>query len=129
MERFDKQRLLKAKYLSLPKLKEVRNEKRLKRKREEDEIQKDVDHLEDGRLSFREIGQRVERKQATVMRIRHRWMVEETTDRWGQSHRFCWHIVRVAVMDRSTTSQQIQSVTYFSVSPRTIRRHLPHSAL
>ncbi|GFW69696.1 transposable element Tcb1 transposase [Trichonephila clavipes] len=37
-------------------------------------------------LSFREIGERVGRNQATVMWICHRWMQEETTDRRGQSH-------------------------------------------
>ncbi|GFW83065.1 uncharacterized protein TNCV_4604921 [Trichonephila clavipes] len=46
-ECFDKQKLLQAKYSSLQKIKEVRNEKRLKRKREDDETQKYVqDHLE-----------------------------------------------------------------------------------
>ncbi|GFU03134.1 transposable element Tcb2 transposase [Trichonephila clavipes] len=48
MERFDKQRLLKAQYSSLQKTKEVRKENRLKKKREDDEIQKNVDHLENG---------------------------------------------------------------------------------
>ncbi|GFX17004.1 HTH_38 domain-containing protein [Trichonephila clavipes] len=37
-------------------------------------------------LSFREIGQRVRQNQATVMRICHRWMQEEVTDRQGRSH-------------------------------------------
>ncbi|GFV53844.1 HTH_38 domain-containing protein [Trichonephila clavipes] len=37
-------------------------------------------------LSFREIGQRVGRNQATVRRICHRWMQEDMTDRQGQSH-------------------------------------------
>ncbi|GFW53102.1 hypothetical protein TNCV_3293511 [Trichonephila clavipes] len=32
-------------------------------------------------LFFREIGQRVGRNQATVMRICHRWMQKETTNR------------------------------------------------
>ncbi|GFX85289.1 transposable element Tcb1 transposase [Trichonephila clavipes] len=37
-------------------------------------------------LSFREIGSRVGRNQATVMWICDRWMQEGTTDRRGQSH-------------------------------------------
>ncbi|GFT89215.1 hypothetical protein TNCV_3085891 [Trichonephila clavipes] len=34
-------------------------------------------------ISFREMGQRVGRKQATVVRICHRWMQKEMTDRLG----------------------------------------------
>ncbi|GFW69979.1 transposable element Tcb1 transposase [Trichonephila clavipes] len=37
-------------------------------------------------LSFREIGSRVGRNQATVMRIYDRWMQEGTTDQRGRSH-------------------------------------------
>ncbi|GFV44397.1 transposable element Tcb1 transposase [Trichonephila clavipes] len=37
-------------------------------------------------LSFREIGSRVGRNQATVMRICDRWMQEGMTDRRGRSH-------------------------------------------
>ncbi|GFW88950.1 transposable element Tc1 transposase [Trichonephila clavipes] len=37
-------------------------------------------------LSFREIGQRVGRNQATVMRICHLWMQEKTADRRGRLH-------------------------------------------
>lgn len=91
-------------------------------------------------LSFREIGQRVGRNQATVMRICNRWMQEGTTDRRGRSHpprcttaRDDRHIVRMAVMDRAATSrtiaQQIQSVTHHSVSARTIRRRLQQSGM
>ncbi|GFV33590.1 transposable element Tc1 transposase [Trichonephila clavipes] len=74
-------------------------------------------------LSFREIGQRVRQNQATVLRICHRWMQEETTERRGRSHSLrCTtalddrRIVRIAVMDRAATSrtvpQQIRSVTH-----------------
>ncbi|GFT67879.1 paired domain-containing protein [Trichonephila clavipes] len=45
MEHLDKQRLLKAKYSCLQKTKEVRKEKKDSRGREDDEIQKTVDHL------------------------------------------------------------------------------------
>ncbi|GFT64882.1 hypothetical protein TNCV_2256941 [Trichonephila clavipes] len=58
-----------------------------------------------------EIGQRVGRNQATVVRICHRWMQEETMDRRGGSHpprctiaRDIRRIVRMAVMDCATTS-------------------------
>ncbi|GFT58403.1 hypothetical protein TNCV_2119021 [Trichonephila clavipes] len=48
MECFDKQRLLRAKYYCLEKTKEVRKEKRLKRKKEDDELLKNADDLEYG---------------------------------------------------------------------------------
>ncbi|GFV74227.1 transposable element Tcb1 transposase [Trichonephila clavipes] len=89
-------------------------------------------------LSFREIGSRVGRNQTTVMRICDHWMQEGT--RHGQSHppqcitsREDRQIVRMAVTDRSVTSrtiaQHIESVTYHSVSARTIRRRLQQSDL
>lgn len=91
-------------------------------------------------LSFREIGDRVGRNQATVMRICNRWMQEGTTDRRDRLHpprctttRDDRHIVRMAVMDRSATSrtisQQIRSVAQQSVSARTIRRRLQQSGM
>ncbi|GFV71639.1 hypothetical protein TNCV_3534301 [Trichonephila clavipes] len=66
------------------------------------------------------------------MRMCHRWMQKETTDRWHQSNpprcttsREDRRIVRLAVMDPTFTSriiaQQIQSVTHHSVTARTIR--------
>ncbi|GFS82192.1 transposable element Tcb1 transposase [Trichonephila clavipes] len=90
--------------------------------------------------SFREIGYRVGRNQATIMRICDRWMQEGTTDRRGQSYppqcttsREDRQIVRMAVTDRSVTSriisQHIESVTHHSVSARTIRRRLQQSGL
>ncbi|GFU77275.1 hypothetical protein TNCV_4853761 [Trichonephila clavipes] len=36
-------------------------------------------------LSFKEIGQHVGRNQARVIRIRHHWIQEETTDRRGRT--------------------------------------------
>ncbi|GFX54745.1 transposable element Tcb1 transposase [Trichonephila clavipes] len=42
--------------------------------------------VQGGTQGGREIGQRVGRKQVTVMRICHRWMPEETMDRWGRLH-------------------------------------------
>ncbi|GFW34068.1 uncharacterized protein TNCV_287521 [Trichonephila clavipes] len=48
MERLHKQRLLRAKYTCLQKTKEVRKEKSFKRKKEDDEILKNADHLEYG---------------------------------------------------------------------------------
>ncbi|GFS93668.1 uncharacterized protein TNCV_798131 [Trichonephila clavipes] len=45
MERFDKQRLLNSKCSCLQKTKEVRKEKRLKRKIKDDEFQKNVDQI------------------------------------------------------------------------------------
>ncbi|GFW34532.1 uncharacterized protein TNCV_3104331 [Trichonephila clavipes] len=48
MECLDKQRLLRAKYYCLQKTKEVRKEKRLKRKKEDDELLKNADDLEYG---------------------------------------------------------------------------------
>ncbi|GFW85075.1 transposable element Tcb1 transposase [Trichonephila clavipes] len=91
-------------------------------------------------LSFREIGSRVGRNQATVMRICDRWMQDDTTDRRGRSHqpqcttsRKDRQIVRMAVMDRSVTSRtvarHIESVTHHSVSVLTIRRRLQQSDL
>ncbi|GFX51398.1 transposable element Tcb1 transposase [Trichonephila clavipes] len=82
-------------------------------------------------LSSRDIGQILGRKQATVLRICHRWMQEERKDRWGRSHpprciTACddgW-IVRLAVMDPATPlrtiAQHIQSVTHHSVATDTI---------
>ncbi|GFV85593.1 uncharacterized protein TNCV_3774171 [Trichonephila clavipes] len=53
MECLDKQRLLRAKYSCLQKkTKEVRKEKRLKRKKEDDELLKNADHLEYGAGMF-----------------------------------------------------------------------------
>ncbi|GFW80892.1 transposable element Tcb1 transposase [Trichonephila clavipes] len=91
-------------------------------------------------LSFREIGSRVGRHQTTVMRISDCWMQEGTTNRHGRSHppqctisREDRQIVRMAVTDRSVTSrtveQHIESVTYHSVSARTIRNRLQQSGL
>ncbi|GFX39993.1 uncharacterized protein TNCV_2647561 [Trichonephila clavipes] len=48
----DKQRLLRAKYSCLQKTKEVRKEKRLKRKKEDDELLKNADDLEYGAGMF-----------------------------------------------------------------------------
>ncbi|GFT61086.1 transposable element Tcb1 transposase [Trichonephila clavipes] len=62
-------------------------------------------------LSFREIGSRVGRTQATVMGICEHWMQEDTKDRCGRLHppqctTLCEdrQIVRMAVTDRSVTS-------------------------
>ncbi|GFU87477.1 transposable element Tcb1 transposase [Trichonephila clavipes] len=74
------------------------------------------------------------------MRICGRWMQEGTTDRCGRSHspqcttsREDRQIVRMAVTDRSVTSQTVaqhtESVTHHSVSARTIRRRLQQSGL
>ncbi|GFW99287.1 uncharacterized protein TNCV_3981121 [Trichonephila clavipes] len=52
MECLDKQRLLRAKYSCLQKTKEVRKEKRLKRKKEDVELLKNADHLEYGAGMF-----------------------------------------------------------------------------
>ncbi|GFX64686.1 transposable element Tcb1 transposase [Trichonephila clavipes] len=91
-------------------------------------------------LSFREIGSRVGRNQATVMRICDRWMQQGTTDRRGRSHppqcntsREDRQIVRMKVTDHSVTSRtiahHIESVTHHSESARTIRRRLQQSGL
>ncbi|GFW29156.1 transposable element Tcb1 transposase [Trichonephila clavipes] len=74
------------------------------------------------------------------MRICDRWIQKGTTDRRGRSHPpQCItslegrQIVPMAVTDRSVTSrtvaQHIESVTYHSVSARTIRRRLQQSGL
>ncbi|GFT24998.1 transposable element Tcb1 transposase [Trichonephila clavipes] len=87
-----------------------------------------------------EIGSRVVRNQTTVMRICDRWIQESTMDRRGRSHppqcttsREDRQIVCKAVTNRSVTSrtvaQYIESVTYHSVSARTIRRRLQQSDL
>ncbi|GFX93275.1 uncharacterized protein TNCV_4761541 [Trichonephila clavipes] len=53
MECLDKRRLLRAKYYCLQKTKEVRKEKkRLKRKKEDDELLKNADNLEYGAKMF-----------------------------------------------------------------------------
>ncbi|GFX05415.1 transposable element Tc1 transposase [Trichonephila clavipes] len=65
-------------------------------------------------LSFREIGQRVGRNQATVMQIYHCWMQERTTDRRRRSlsprcttaREDRW-IVHMEMMDRAATSRTI----------------------
>ncbi|GFY65879.1 transposable element Tcb1 transposase [Trichonephila inaurata madagascariensis] len=90
-------------------------------------------------LSFREIGQRVGRNQATVMQICHCWMQERTTDHRGRSNSSCCtacedrRIVRVAVTDRAapsrTIAQQIQPVTHHSVPARSIRRRFQQSGM
>ncbi|GFV11268.1 transposable element Tc1 transposase [Trichonephila clavipes] len=88
-------------------------------------------------LSFREIGQRVGRNQATVMRISHHWMRDEMTDRshpplctTARDNRL---IVCMSVMNRVSTSRiiarDIQSATHHSVSSPTIRRHLPQRGI
>ncbi|GFU37803.1 transposable element Tcb1 transposase [Trichonephila clavipes] len=88
----------------------------------------------------REIGSRVGRSQATVMRICDRWMQEGTTDRSGRSHPpQCTtthenrHIVHMALTDLSVRTrscvQLIETVTHHSVSARTIRRRLQQSGL
>ncbi|GFW55037.1 transposable element Tcb1 transposase [Trichonephila clavipes] len=72
------------------------------------------------------------------MWISDRWMQKGTTDRPGRSHppqcttsRADRQVVRMAVTDRSITSrtiaQHIESVTYHSVSARTVRRRLQQS--
>ncbi|GFX75546.1 transposable element Tcb1 transposase [Trichonephila clavipes] len=87
----------------------------------------------DCELCFREIDSRVGRNQTTVMRMFDRWMQEGTTDRRGRSHppqctTSCEdrQISHMAGTDHSVTSrtiaQHIESVTYHSVSARTIRR-------
>ncbi|GFU94756.1 transposable element Tcb1 transposase [Trichonephila clavipes] len=74
------------------------------------------------------------------MRICNRWMQEGTTDQRDRSHppqcttsREDRQIVRMTVTDRSvpsrTIAQDIESVTYHSVSTRTIRRRLQQSSL
>ncbi|GFV76220.1 transposable element Tcb1 transposase [Trichonephila clavipes] len=74
------------------------------------------------------------------MRISNHWMQKCTMDRRGQSHppqcttsREDMQIVRMAVTDRSVTSrnriQLIESVTHYSVSARTIGRHLQQRGL
>ncbi|GFU64926.1 transposable element Tcb1 transposase [Trichonephila clavipes] len=74
------------------------------------------------------------------MWICDRWMQEGTMDGRGGSHspqcttsREDRQIVRMAVVDRSVTSQtvaqHIESVTHHSVSARTIRRRLQQSGL
>ncbi|GFT14438.1 transposable element Tcb1 transposase [Trichonephila clavipes] len=91
-------------------------------------------------LSFRQIGSRVGRNQAIVMRICDRWMQKGTTDRRGPSHppecttsRVDRQIVCMAVTYHSVTSrtvaQHIESVRHHSVSARTIRRRLQQSGL
>ncbi|GFX73732.1 hypothetical protein TNCV_4290481 [Trichonephila clavipes] len=75
----------------------------------------------DSELSFIKIGQDVARNQATVMRVCHHWIQDETMDQSGQSPlpsftiaRDDRRIVRMAVMDLAATSrimaQHIQSV-------------------
>ncbi|KFM64106.1 Transposable element Tc1 transposase, partial [Stegodyphus mimosarum] len=91
-------------------------------------------------LSFREIGSRVGRNKATVLRIWDRWMQEGKTDRRVRSQpplcttsRDDRNIVRMAVTDRSVTSrtiaQNIQSVTHHPLSARTIRRCLQQNGV
>ncbi|GFV65311.1 transposable element Tc1 transposase [Trichonephila clavipes] len=87
-----------------------------------------------------EIGSCVGRNQTTVMRTCDRWMQEGTTGRRGRSYPpQCTtssenrQIVRMAVTDRSVTSQTvaqpIECVTHHSLSTRTIRRRLQQSGL
>ncbi|GFW39656.1 transposable element Tcb1 transposase [Trichonephila clavipes] len=83
----------------------------------------------DFRLSFKEIGQRVGRNQATVMRICHPWMQEETRDQRGRLHSPCCtttrddrQIVLMTEMNQAVTSRILsqQFVMHHSVSARTI---------
>ncbi|GFY32926.1 uncharacterized protein TNCV_2876751 [Trichonephila clavipes] len=59
-------------------------------------------------LSFREIGQRVGRNQATVMRFCHRWMQEEMMDRSHPPRSTAApddrRILRMTVMDLAASS-------------------------
>ncbi|GFV73593.1 transposable element Tcb1 transposase [Trichonephila clavipes] len=93
-----------------------------------------------GRDCLRAIGRRVGRNQATMMRICHRWMQEETIDQRCRTHTPCCttvyddtRIVHISVMDHAATSrtiaQHIQSITHHSVFARTIRRHLQQSGM
>ncbi|GFX54560.1 HTH_Tnp_Tc3_2 domain-containing protein [Trichonephila clavipes] len=74
------------------------------------------------------------------MRICHRWMQEEATERQGRSQpsrcttaRDDRRIVGMALMDRAATSRtialHIQSITHLSVSTQTIRHRLQQSGL
>ncbi|GFV97820.1 transposable element Tcb1 transposase [Trichonephila clavipes] len=65
-------------------------------------------------LSFKEIGSRVGRSQATAMQICDRWMQDDTTDRSGRSHspqcttlREDRQNMRMAVTDRSVISRTV----------------------
>ncbi|UYV69939.1 hypothetical protein LAZ67_7001272 [Cordylochernes scorpioides] len=81
--------------------------------------------------SFREIGSRVGRNQATVMRICDRWMQEGTTDRRVRSHppQCTTSRGKLSVSQITNVAQYIQSVTHHPVSARTIRRRLQQSGL
>ncbi|GFT67795.1 transposable element Tcb1 transposase [Trichonephila clavipes] len=65
-------------------------------------------------LSFREIGSRVGRNQASVIRICDHWLQDGTTDRRGRLHPLQYttsrkdrQIVRMTVTDRSVTSRTV----------------------
>ncbi|GFX33951.1 transposable element Tcb1 transposase [Trichonephila clavipes] len=94
----------------------------------------------EGNMQTIEIGQRVGRNQATMMRIFHCGMQEETTNRWDQSHPPSCTIVHddrwivcLSAIDRTATSrtiaQHIQSVTHHLVFACTIRRRLQQSEM
>ncbi|MBJ5579765.1 hypothetical protein JGG64_23155 [Salmonella enterica subsp. enterica serovar Derby] len=85
----------------------------------------------DSGLSYREIGARVGRHPATVMRVWNRWVQEGRTDRRAQSlqprhttDREDRHVVRRALTDRTATSrtlaQELGCVAQQPLSVRTI---------
>ncbi|GFS81350.1 transposable element Tcb1 transposase [Trichonephila clavipes] len=80
------------------------------------------------------MSQRVGRNQAIVMRICHRWMQKETTDRRGRSHLPCYtttrndrRIVCMAVMNRAAISRTTEHRT--TVFSRTIQHRLHQSGM
>ncbi|GFT21607.1 hypothetical protein TNCV_617121 [Trichonephila clavipes] len=89
--------------------------------------------------SSSEIGQCVGRNQATVRRICHRGMLEQTTEQRNRSlpptqpsdftTRDGRRVVRMVLKDRASTSQLILSVTHPSVSTSIIRRRLLKSGM
>ncbi|MBJ5459487.1 hypothetical protein JGG43_23985 [Salmonella enterica subsp. enterica serovar Typhimurium] len=94
----------------------------------------------DSGLSYREIGPRVGRHPATVMRVWNRWVQEGQTDRRERSpqprhatDREDRHVVHRALTDRTATSrtlaQELGHVVQQPVSARTFPRRLQQRGL
>ncbi|GFX82524.1 transposable element Tcb1 transposase [Trichonephila clavipes] len=102
MECLDKQKLLRAKYSCLLKTKEVRKEKRLKRKKEDDELLKNADHLEYGAGMF---SLQSDSRRTLIWRVPStRYHQENTIERAG------W-LVWGGIILGSRTDLHVQNVT------------------
>ncbi|GFT54908.1 transposable element Tc1 transposase [Trichonephila clavipes] len=96
--------------------------------------------LREGEFSYRAIGARVQRNSSILMRVWKQWTDESRTTRKTcsvrrkvMSARDEWHLLRMAVNDRTTSSRQMaarwSTATGVLMSASSIRRRLLHRGL